>query len=486
MPATDKLIRILSAAYLVRDTPAGGGASTLSVAHVAGGASLTVVSATNLAIGDIIRVGAGEEMELVKIANLVGAVITPAEPTVYNHAAGDPVVEQTVYDLGDVAGDGVTVTFNGSTTDVPVATRRVSYAVLSGYVSAMAAFSLPGLSLFNLIVSLGMPLSGVGGAGTTASPFQVTTDGNEFNSDANQSLIIISVLEDGTFLREELWGVDADYTGLSITLKRGDLSSVPVTFVASAGGVVSTVANPYVPNVTNRPAKGKVFEGLTEVGLFAAATTGPLATTTTAGAAAGATVLALTAVTNLVAGDWIQVGVGENVEFHQIDNIAALNANLRTKLLRAQASGVAVVRQQEIPIGGIHEDGVSIGFGGSMDAIRIATRKMQAGLRSGLATISAGFRTLQFNLANYARSLGIPQASIIAGTRLPIGSNVGTAPQTDGVYVKGITQDGGQVRVNLWGCSNDIGSIAHTLSNSGVQSLPLSFKPSSGIQFLQF
>lgn len=487
MPATGKLVRQLLAAYLARDKAAGGGTTTLSAAVAAGAASFTLVSATNFAIGDIVRLGSGEEMELVKIGNLVGAVVTPAEATVYAHAAGEQIVEQEVFDLGDVTGDGVTVTFTGSTTDVSVATRRTAYTSLSGYVSAMAALSLPGVTLFNMLVALGMPLSGVTGAGTLASPYHLVTDGNEFNADANQSLIVISVLEDGTFLREELWGVDADYTGLSMALNRGNLNSIPASFVASAGGVVSTVANPYVATTTYRGTKGKVFDGLAEVGLFAAATVGPLATTTTGIVAAGATVLPLTAVTNLAAGDWVMLNSAESVEFHQIDNIAALNANLRTRTLRAHPIGTAVVRQQQIPFGGVQEDGVTIGFGGTVDAIRIATRKLQAGLKSSLATITASFRLIDFTLANYARSLGIPQSAIIGGgTRLPLGNNIATAGQTDGVYVRGLTQDGGTVQVNLWGSTPDIGTIAHQATNQGVQSLPLSFKPTSGIQFLQY
>lgn len=486
MPATGKMIRQLLAAYLVRDKAAGGGNTTLATAAGPGTGTFTLTSATNFAVGDILRVGSGEEMELVKIGALAGAVVTPAEALVYAHAIGEQAVEQEVFDLGDVAGDGVSVTFAGSTTDVAVATRRTAYTQLSGYVSATAALALPGLTLFNMLVALGMPLSGVSGAGSAASPYHLVTDGNEFNSDANQSLIVISVLEDGTYLREELWGIDADYTGLSMTLNRGNLNSIPASFVASAGGVVSTVANPYVPTTTYRGTKGKVFDGLTEVGLFAAATTGPLSTTTTAIVAAGATVLPLTAVTNLVAGDWVMLGTAENVEFHQVDSIATLNANLRTKVLRAHASGTAVVRQQMIPFAGVHEDGVTVGFGGTIDAVRIATRKLQAGVKSSLATITASFRVIDFTLANYARSLGIPQSAIITSTRLPLTGNIGTSGQENGVYVRGVTQDGGVVQINLWGSTPDLGSIAHNATNQGVQALPLAYKPASGIQFLQY
>lgn len=487
MPAKTKIMKQLTAAYLVRDTPSGGAVTTLTGNAASGQPVVAVTSATGIAIGDVLRIGTGEELELGKVLSIAALNITLVDNLVNNHIAGENVVEQTVYDLGDVTGDGANIAWAGSQNDVSVSTRRVVFTQLIGYVSAQATLSVPTMTIFNIIAALGIPLANVVGTGTPTSPFHLATDGNEFNTDINQSLILMSVLGDGTVMREELWGVDADYTGLAITLNRGSPTMVPMKFVASAGGVVvSGVANPYTPVTTYRPSKTRVFDALTEVGLFADATVGPLATTTTAVAAAGASALLLTAVTNLVPGDWIKVGVGENVEFHQVDTIVSLTANLRTRLLRAQAIGVAVVREQQVAFSGIHEDGVAMNFGGNMDPIRIATRRLQAGLRPGLTTFGASFKVIDIILSNIARALGIPQSAILGGNRLPFNNNIGTASQIDGAYLIGMTQDGGTFRVNFWGCSTDITNIAHTLTNSGSNPLPMGLKPTSGIQFLQY
>lgn len=67
--------------------------TTVSGAHSAGGGTLTVASATNLAAGDtlVIDKGIAGQEEYVTIASLLGAVATLKEPLLFNHSNGDTV-----------------------------------------------------------------------------------------------------------------------------------------------------------------------------------------------------------------------------------------------------------------------------------------------------------------------------------------------------------------------------------------------------------
>lgn len=68
----------------------------------------------------------------------------------------------------------------------------------------------------------------------------------------------------------------------------------------------------------------------------------PLNTTLSAAAAAGATTIALTAVTNAAVGDYIHIAGADGVEYRQITAIDTLNVSFRDPLLFAHASGQVV------------------------------------------------------------------------------------------------------------------------------------------------
>jgi hypothetical protein len=487
MPAKSKILKNIQMVLLARDL-AGGASTTVGAAGVAAGATVVPVTATNtFAAGDTVRIGAGENLELGVVDSVqAGVSITLEEPLVYPHVGGEAVVEQAAYDLGDVSDGGVTVTGSSQSTDVQVATRRLVFTTLNGYVDLTAEFALPGFTLDNFAVACGIPYDRIAGDGSTATPFSLATDGNDFGNEQNQSLIVIGVTQDGTPIRVELWGVDFDYTQFSAQLRRGQLATISVRAMAAAGGVASTNASAYVPNATHRASKGSVFDALEEVGFFADATVGPLATTIDTPVAAGQRVISLANVTNLVAGDWLRIGTGDTVEFHQVQAVdgAAKDVTLRTPLLRAQAVGVAAVRQQLVPIGGVSEDGVTLAVTGSVDPIRLATNRMSAGLRLGNAAVTLSFATTEYSLTNIARAFGIP-ASEIAGGRVPIGRKVGLA-RIDGAYVRGVLQNGTTAWINVWGCSQDVSNVAMVLNGQGAPpALPIALKPASGLHLLQ-
>lgn len=489
MPAKTKIVKKVHAVYLHRDKTGTAGSTALSAAANAGATSLTVSAITNFNDGDTIRIGAGEEMETNKINGAPsGSTITLLHPLTYAHIVGEVVVEQTTYDVGDIEGGGVSVRHQGQSTDVPVATKRLAYTILNGFSDLSAEFRLPGMSLYSFAHATGMLLSAITGSGTTADPYNLATDGNQFNGSTNLSLTAICELMDGTYVAIELWGVDIDYTSIDIQLVRGVLASIPVRAIASAGGVATTTLPSYTLDTSIRPDKGLVFDALTEVGIFVPETTTPGSTTgANTVAAAGQKIAEVAATTNFLQGEVVKVNSSDLAEYHEIDQILATPARLqfRTPLFRSQPVGTAYVEYKRQVFGGVSPDGVRLGVGGSVEPLRIGTRKMGIGIRPGAATITLGFGVVDASLANIAYALAIAQSQI-SGTRLPITpSNLNGSP-IDGAYLKGLLQGGRTVEIRVWGCSQNINEFLAQWSQTGVPSLPISLRPASGLQMLQF
>jgi hypothetical protein len=486
MPVKNKLSRILSKVLLLRDQAAPTINTTLAADAVAGDDTITLTDGTGLANGQILRIGDGEEYEPVVVGSFVGAVVTLADASglVYDHAAGQAAVSQNAYDLGDPTDKGVTITVNGESVDVNVATRRLVFTIIRGYTDLQGDIEFPALTLYNLAVATGTDFAKVVGAGTPADPLTLTMDGNDFGGATNQSLIVVSTLMDGTTLLEQLWGVDADYTGISLKLGRGALASLPVKFMASSGYIVSTGANPYALTTTFRPSKGKVWDRLTEFGVYVDATGTPGDTTVDAAAAAGAKVLPVADTTNFAPDDVVKVGSEDTAEFHVVDTVqAGVSLTLLTPLFRDQAVGVTVKEQTPTPIASVAEDGVTVGFSGSMTKIRTATRRLALLNRPNQAGITVSLGIMELTLAGIAQALGLP-SSAISGTRMDAATLLGTV-SLDGVYMKGFLQDGTAVQVEAWGCSQDLSGLARTMGAGAPAVIPFKLRPSSALRLQQ-
>src|SRR4051812_43442798 len=108
----NKVLKQLTTVLMVRDGVGGGfGSTTVGAAGVAPGANLVPVAATtNFAVGDTVRIGSGDNMELGTVAVVnAGVSLQMVDNLTYAHILAEAVVEQVAYDLGDIADGGVTV-----------------------------------------------------------------------------------------------------------------------------------------------------------------------------------------------------------------------------------------------------------------------------------------------------------------------------------------------------------------------------------------
>lgn len=489
MSAKGSVIKQLSSLYLVRDKVGGSpGSTTLNGAVAAGASTITVTSSTNFSDGDFFRLGEGEEMELCVVNGApAGNVITLADNTAYAHADGVPVVEQTAYDLGDVTDGGVNAIWSGESTDFFASTQRFVFVTLNGYVSALAEWALPHVNIENFAHAVGALLSRVRGTAVLTDPKEFTTDGSEFGEDVNMSVIAIGTKFDGTIIRAELWGVDMDYTNISLSLSRGTLSPVNMRAVAGAGGAAYSSALPAatVPDVSITPTNGKVFDALTEVGVMVdGASSGAVASGGTAGTKS--ITLGVGEGAGFAQGDWVRFGSGSTVEFHQVESVATDTLTMRTNFYRNIAAATAVQEQVPTSLGGIAPAGVTLNIAGTITRLRDATSRLEIGARPGNAQVSMTFGMIEVILANLAYALGIDQAQITGG-RLPIhGGNLGLT-QLDGVYLTGVLVDGTNFRATCWGNNLDIAQVNLLFNNSGdASAVPITLKPTSGLQLLNW
>lgn len=480
MAAKDKVIKQLSALYVVRDATGTFGSTTLSAAASKGGSALTVTAITNFAAGDTIRIGSGEEMEIGVITGTpTGNTINLTEPLQFNHASGEPVVEMVAYDVGDVGDSGVTFTVSGQSVDVPVSTKRLPLVSLTGFVEASVSAVLPTVQLESIAHAVGALLTQVSGAGTPISPKQLTLNGNEFGGQANLGIIALGVTMDGSILRIELWGCDADYTGISFALSRGQAVGVPLRFVG-ARGAISATTFPGTANTTIRTSKAKAWNALTEVGYFLDTAT---TTTVNGNVAAGATLINFTSATSFADNEWFRIGSGDTVQFFQVASKSTNAVTTKTPVKYDIATGATITKVTATSLGAPSAAGVTVAFGGTVTPLQSATFDRAIGLRLGNAQATMSFGLIEHSLANFERALGIPSGTA-ASNRLPL-NLIGTGT-IEGLYAKGLLAGGETAWVVAAGNSIDASNVGTQITNSGdAAALQITAKPSSYIQFFQ-
>lgn len=490
MGAKSKVIKEVSAVYLTRDKTGTFGSTTLTAAAAAGAGTLTVAAITNFAVNDVIRIGDGETMELAVIHGSTaptGSTITLAANLVFSHLNGSAVREQTAYDIGDPTDDGVTVGYTGETSDINVATKRLPFAVRTGFVDGEMSMSFPQVSMYTIANAVGALLTKVTGAGTAADPRQFITDGNEFGGDSNMALIVVGTTYEGGIIRAELWSADFDYTGIRTQFSRGVDADVPIRAVGS-GGLFATSAPTFIPDTSIRPTKASVWDALTEIGFFGDKG-GGVSRTVVSGGAAGTNTVKLNG--SAPVGAWLRFGAigSDTIEFHVVESSTIdgggpnFDIVLRTRFLRSQAVSTEAVEQDLTSFGGVGQDGGTLEFGGSVEPMRLATSRVSIGLRLGNATTRFSFPSIQTDLSTIARALGIPQSDISSG-RLGVRNNIVTA-SIDGVYFRGREMGGNTFYGVLSGCSADVSGFSLLFNNTGApSSVPLAFKPASAVMLV--
>lgn len=484
MAVTSQKNKIISrpvAVYLQQDKAVAPASTTLASAAAVGAATVTLTSATGFTTGTPFRIGAGEFTEPCQVQSVAANVVTLTRPLRRAHDILEPVVQYTTYDLGPLgAAAGLTVT--GEVTDVETEDRRLITASLTGYLDVGAFATMIGVTPYTFAVGLGIPLALVRGAGTLADPLELTSDGGEIGTAVNQSVIVHGLTNDGQPIVTECWGAETDYTGFSVDFARGQAFVVPARWTG-AFGFVETNAPLWIGETTARPSIGDLFSAITDIGIWVPATTGPLSTTLSSAATAGQKNIAMTSSTNLLAQDWVKIGVGDRAEYHRVQTLGSPNV-LATRLFRAHASGTPVVRLAKLSMGAVVKQSARFTVGGSVEKIQVENSRTTLGLKPGSATPQFDFTVASVTPSGFAYAAAIAQSDVASG-RVNVTENVGTT-SIEGLFLEGKNQNQQTVLLGQWGASQAIRDLTITMQKSGIAGLPFSVRPGSAFTLLVY
>jgi hypothetical protein len=474
MGILDKQFDVVTGFHLFVDTPAGGN-TTLSAPALAGATTLALTSATNFAIGDDIRVGSGEDAELCRITNLVTLTATLAKPLLFAHPAADPVVEQSALDLGVPEADGARFNCQVENTDVFSALQKLAYGTLVGYGDLTVSWRYMAITADVIAAALGLPRSNVLGNGTaaaqtgTAGPRLFTTDGTTLGAAANFSVVITGTLNDGSNVKATFNGLSFNPTVFTTTFSRGQLATVPVAALAASAAFDFTNVTFTPANVINTFASTNA-DLFAEIVAVAQLTDSGTATTLNGAVAAGAYSAVVASAAGIVAGDWVRVGN----EFHLVHGVVTNTLSFRTQVQRAQATGVAVVKQNVTDVGGI-DGGFTIATPGQVTPQRSETRRLSLKYRTGNISAQLNFNATGVTPENLQRAFGIAPAAY-ASSVLPITSAT-IAKNLSGTFVfTGLTQGGRSVTICGWnGTCQPNGEL--NMTQASALTVPIAYKP---------
>lgn len=474
MGALDKTFDTLTGLHLMMDMPSGGGNTTLSALAAKGATSFGLTAATNFAIGDDIRVGSGETLEIVRISNLVSTTVTPAKPLKFDHASGEAVVEQASISLGVPEADGVKLNIPAELQDRFSAIQRSAYGTLVGYVDLGISWQFMAVTADVFAYALGLPRSSILGDGTaaiqtgTVGPRLFTTDGLTVGALANTSVIATGTLQDGSYVRAEMYNVSFDPTGLSTTFSRGQPANVPVKLLASSGAFDFTNAAYTPANVitTFASSNADLFSEITNVAVL---TDSGTATTLTSGASAGAFSVDVTSASGFTANGWVRIGR----EWHLIHSVVSNTLNFRTQIKDAQANGSAIVFQTVTQVAGL-TGGFTLSYSGTVTQQRSEYSRTTLRSRVSNAAPLFTFKTNALKPELLQLALGIP-ASAYANNVLPLGGSIASSLRATLLFT-GLTQGGKNITMCGWDGAAQVNTELNMTQAAELQAT-IAYKP---------
>lgn len=482
MAAKDNVLDTLLWAAIARDT-SGGAADELDAAAEAGDITIAVDDDTGFTDGMPIRIGSGEEAEFNWISGSPASdVITLGRKLKKGHATGSPVVQQTAYDQGPPLQSGVVHTVSGQETPIPVATQKLPIAVLKGVPTFRINWQGPAFTPHLFAFSVGAHLTRVVGSGTAAAPTSITFDGSEFGEAGNQTYIAQGRTFGGQVRGIEFWGASTVIENLSMVLARGQQTPLPYGAAPSSAVMYETNPYPWTRDSTYSASGNKVWDALSEIGIFAREGT---STTLNGAVNAGATTIVLASGASFANGDWIEISNPAGTQYTQLKDKSTNNFDLTIPVYRGVASGVTIRKVTMVPFAATGPNGVTFGGTVTSEDLLDATKALPIATRIGAATLSFAFSVTDLTPENIARALGVAESAVADGSLAALASNVGLA-NIDGVYLKGATKDGSTTLAIAAGCQNSLANFTSTWTNQGQAELPMSLTPTSCITLAQW
>lgn len=470
-PLRSKLFDKMVSAHLVRPK-AGGGATTLTANAAASATLLALTSPTGFTDTDPVLVGAGEDRELVvQTGAPAGNNINLFAPGLKRaHVATEPVVEGIAYDLGVVSATQLDESVESS--PIPNDNLRNPEGTIIGHAMLGPRLTVQGWSPQLFALLNGIQLANVLGAGTQADPTQLHCDGDEFGVE-DSAIVLTSLLDDGTYLREEFDACGHDYTGMQIPFGQGRPTELVTKFVSANNKQVISALPSYAADVTYRAGKGDQLESLEDISLLEVDGAG-FNTTTTANIAAGANSVTVAAITNMAAGDWGVIEGGGRKQVVWLESAVTLTVTFRTRMKYAFPSGATLKELKFIPLGGLNKDTSLFKVGGSVRPVVFDNQRVQAGVRPGSTDFMLSVQPTSHTIDMLRRQWGLP-AGAVSGNTLRFSNLIGTDSPI-GWYVRCTTKAQKTAIFVGSDCDNALAELTRALQKDNQQGLAMNFR----------
>lgn len=234
----NELFKYLNTVY--KFTPKSGGASTtVATTYASDAATIVLASGTGVAGGDFLYISGDGGKELVEVASLATATVTPVWPPYFGQTSGATVVEYERKSINHIAEGGVTFGGTQSSTKINAATSRVALATLTG--AADFTFSIPMLALNgpNLQTAFGAPEVEIG-AGTSGDAYRSGVNGTNVGTESDACYRLVGEDFGGNTIVLDILGAQAV---INVSTTVGGTTPAGVTLSGSCNGyIISTYA----------------------------------------------------------------------------------------------------------------------------------------------------------------------------------------------------------------------------------------------------
>lgn len=180
----NEIFKYLNTVYKFTPKTSGGASTTVATTYARDAATIVLTSGTNVSANDYLFVSGDGGKELIEVASLATATVTPVWPPFFGQTAGATVVEYQRTSINHIAESGVTFGGSQSSTKINAATSRVAVATLTG--AADFTFSIPLLALNgpNLQTAFGAPEVEIG-AGTSGDAYRSGVNGTNVGTESD-------------------------------------------------------------------------------------------------------------------------------------------------------------------------------------------------------------------------------------------------------------------------------------------------------------
>jgi hypothetical protein len=194
-----------------------------------GGTSVELTSATNIAAGDVIRVGTqGNTCDISIVDALSGTTANLKSKLAFDHANGVAITKLTFTDIGATTDAGVTLETSQDETSLAAGTQKGTYLYLPGAVEQSASWSMLNFNPENLAQAFGQDESSTG-LFVMTSPESITLNPNDFASLGEKAWKLEGLREDGATVTVHVFSAKVSSVNATITINTGAPAEIPFT-----------------------------------------------------------------------------------------------------------------------------------------------------------------------------------------------------------------------------------------------------------------